>query len=125
VKSSLTPDERIGLIKKALHYAGDYDDWEDILGGLTDGRYQIFENAGGSVITQVVHRPRKNYLNCFIVGGRMPDVFDLVPAMQDYARLNDCDSIQSAGRRGWERVIPQLGWKITGTTFRKELGDAK
>ncbi len=124
MKSSLTPDQRIGLIKKALHYAGDYDTWEDVLQGLTEGRYQIFENNDGSIITEIIQRPKKRYLNCWILGGRLPGVLDLVPAMERHAADNNCAELMAFGRRGWDRVLPQRGWKITGSAFLKEIKDA-
>jgi hypothetical protein len=121
----MTPAEKIARIKKALHYAGDYHAWDDVLEGLNSGRYQIFDNDSGCIVTEIIQLPKKRYLNCWLLGGELPHVLDLVPDMERHALSNDCPELMAFGRRGWERVLPKMGWKITGTTFSKEARNAQ
>lgn len=123
--NALTPDQKIARIKKALHYAGDYHTWDDVVDKLEIGHAQIFDGDDGCIITEIIQLPRKRYLNCWLLGGRLPEVLDLVPAMERHALANDCTELMAFGRRGWDRVLPQRGWKITGSTFSKEAKNAE
>lgn len=120
----LTPEQKADRLKKALRYAGGYHTWEDVLVGLIGGKYQMFDGPDGSIITEIVALPRKRYLNCWLLGGRLPEVLDLVPEIEKHAAANDCAELMAFGRRGWDRVLPQHGWRITGSTFAKDLTDA-
>ena len=120
----MTPEQKIERIKKALHYAGDYHTWDDVVEGLKSGRYQIFDNASGCIVTEIIQLPRGRYLNCWLLGGELPHVLDLVPDMQRHAVVNDCSKLMAFGRRGWGKVLPAMGWRITGTTFEKDASDA-
>jgi hypothetical protein len=121
----MTPDQKIARLKKALHYAGDYHTWEDVVAKLNSGQAQIFDVDEGCAVTEIIQLPRKRYLNCWLVGGRLPAVLDLVPAMERHGLANNCSDLMAFGRRGWERILPQRGWKITGSTFLKELKNAE
>lgn len=120
----LTPQEKIERIEKALHYAGDYHTWHDVLEGLQSGRFQIYDNDDGSIISEVIQLPRGRYLNAWIAGGRLPGILDNVPEMVEVARENDCRQIVAFGRRGWSKVLPKYGWKEIGAVFSKDVTDA-
>ena len=120
----MTPEEKIARLKKALRYAGDYHGWDDVLRGLNSGYYQFFENDNGCLVTEIVQLPRKRYLNIWLAGGKLDDVLSLVPQTEKHAIQNDCTELMAFGRRGWDRVLPQRGWRITGSTFAKDVGNA-
>ena len=121
----LTPQQKVRLLEKALHYAGDYHTWDDVVAGLREGRQQIFDGPSGSIVTEIVQLPRKRFVHCWLLGGRLPEVLDLVPEIEKHAIANDCAELMASGRRGWDRVLPRHGWQITGSTFRKEIGHAQ
>ena len=120
----LTPDQKIERIEKALHYAGDYHAWPDVQEGLMAGKYQIFDSDDGACVTEIIQLPRGRYLNVWIVGGRLPGVMELVPAMIRAARDNDCRQLVAFGRRGWKKVLPEYGWKEIGVVFAKDVTNA-
>lgn len=120
----MTPDQKIARIKKALHYAGDYHSWDDVVEGLEKGAYQIFDNDDGAVITEIIQLPKGRYLNVWIAGGRLPGIMETVPKMEKLARAEGCKQLVAFGRRGWAKVLPKYGWKEIGVVFARDVTNA-
>jgi hypothetical protein len=125
VKSEpLTPDQKIARIKKALHFAGDYHTWEDVVDGLESGRYQIFDNDDGALIGEIIQLPRGKYYNAWIAGGRLPGIMKNVQQMEKTAHKHGCKQLVAYGRRGWAKVLPKYGWKEIGVVYSKDVSNA-
>lgn len=120
----LTPDQKIERIKKALHYAGDYHTWDDVVDGLESGRYQIFDNADGALIGEIMQLPKGRYYSAWLAGGRLPGVMKNVPAMEKLARKEGCKQMIMTGRMGWDRVLPKYGWTKIGVVYSKDVSNA-
>lgn len=119
----MTPDQKLERIKKALS-RGNNPDWEEVRAGLVDGRYQFFENDHGVCITEVVQAKRKRYLQCWIVAGELPGVMELQDTVEKHALNSSCAFMTTTARLGWEKVLPQFGWKKARTIFTKDLSHA-
>ena len=117
----LTPDEKMARIAHALKRGGDTHTLQDVLRGLTDGKYQLFENDDGVCVTEVMEAPNGRYLHCWIVAGRLPGVMQLQGVVERHARAQSCKFMSTTGRHGWKSVLPQYGWKPVMTVFTKEL----
>jgi hypothetical protein len=117
VKSSLTPDQKIALIREACRRGGGTHDWDDYQEGIIDGKYQIFDSDHGVCITEILQAPRKRYLQCWVVAGQLPEVMALQKQVDRHALTNDCEVEMTIGRVGWDRVLPHYGWKKTGSVF--------
>ena len=115
----LTPDQKITRLKKALDAAGGYDTWEDVQDGLHEKKYQIFDSADGAIITEIIKRPKGNFLNVWIAAGRLPGIMKMVPRMEKMARADGCKQMVAFGRLGWDRVLPKFGWKKIGVVYAK------
>lgn len=120
----LTPDQKVERIKKALHYAGDYHTWENVVDGLEDGRFQIFDNDDGTIITEVISLPGGRFLNAWIAGGRLPGIMKNIPDMEKTARRNNCRQMIAFGRTGWDKVLPKYGWTKIGVVYAKDITNA-
>lgn len=120
---ALPPAEIIKRIKKALVLGGGTHTWEDIEIGLQEGRYQIFWNDFGACITEICKTPQLLYLNCFIVAGKLPEVMDLHPQVEDFAKSMGCKYMQTSARMGWKTVLPHFGWKNTRAVFVKDVSN--
>lgn len=58
-------------------------------------------------------------LNVFAVAGDMQDVFSAEPMVMEIARYNNCERLELHGRKGWERVLRDRGWKFESVTMHK------
>lgn len=110
------------LIKKALDdcYTAD-----DILKGLVFEKFQLFiswENkVESAVITEVAQYPQKKILRYFLAGGNNINNWlePIQEKIEKFAKLNNCNSIEVAGRKGWARKLKGYEQKIY--LFSKEL----
>ena len=119
--NGLPPDEIVQRIEKALKHGGDTHTWDDIRQGLIDGHFQIHWNNGGVAVTQLHIYPRKKTLHWFLAAGDMQAVLDLQPTVRQFARENGCTALTLTGRRGWERVLPDHGWRHTHSVLMFDL----
>ena len=110
------------LIKKALDdcYTSD-----DILKGLVFEKFQLFiswENkVESAVVTEVAQYPQKKILRYFLAGGNNINNWlePIQEKIEKFAKLNNCNSIEVAGRKGWARKLKGYEQKIY--LFSKEL----
>ena len=110
------------LIKKALDdcYTAD-----DILKGLVFEKFQLFiswENkVESAVVTEVAQYPQKKILRYFLaVGNNINNWLEPIQEkIEKFAKLNNCNSIEVAGRKGWARKLKGYEQKIY--LFSKEL----
>ena len=109
--AKLGPDELQRRLKKALAVGGNTHDPQDIAAAVQRGEMQAWVNGDSLVITEVVHYPRVSVVNIVIAVGRLSEVMSLQPAIEDFARENNCQALRMEGRKGWERVLPHHGWK--------------
>ena len=79
-----------------------------------------------AVITEIVDFPRVRELRIWLVGGRPGTLrswaFEMRDQLEAFARSQRCAVIAGSMRKGWLRIGGE-GWKETGTTFEKALGD--
>ena len=110
------------LIKKALDdcYTAD-----DILKGLVFEKFQLFiswENkVESAVVTEVAQYPQKKILRYFLAGGNNINNWlePIQEKIEKFAKLNNCNSIEVAGRKGWARKLKGYEQKVY--LFNKEL----
>ena len=110
------------LIKKALD---DCYTTDDILKGLVFEKFQLFiswENkVESAVVTEVAQYPQKKILRYFLAGGNNINNWlePIQKKIEKFAKLNNCNSIEVAGRKGWARKLKGYEQKIY--LFSKEL----
>ena len=49
----LTPEEKMAKIARALKHGGGTHSLQDVLDGLLEGKYQLFENDDGVCVTEI------------------------------------------------------------------------
>ena len=119
----LTPEEKMAKIARALKHGGGTHSLQDVLDGLLEGKYQLFENDDGVCVTEIMEAPQARYLHCWIVAGRLPGVMQLQDAVERHALTNSCRFLSTAARAGWKTVLPEFGWKASKIVFTKELAN--
>ena len=103
------------LIKKALD---DTYTARDFLDGLVKNAFQLFisweDKVESAVITEVIQYPQKKVCRYFLAGGSNMNNW-LEPIQQEiekFAKYNQCDAIEVAGRKGWLRKLKGYEQKI-------------
>lgn len=110
------------LIKKALDdcYTAD-----DILKGLIKNSFQLFiswnKKLESAVVTEVAQYPQKRICRYFLAGGsNMNNWLEPIQTeIEKFAKLNNCQAIEVAGRKGWARKLKGYEQKIY--LFSKEI----
>jgi len=105
-------------VQKALDYDKAFD-FSDINKLVEKGKLKIFQNKDGVLITHLVPYPKKKILSILLGAGTLDKVLSLVPKVEDYAKENGCTELIFAGRKGWEKVLPD--WKFKNIMMKKSL----
>tara|TARA_R110000824_G_scaffold77051_2_gene194989 strand:- start:306 stop:695 length:390 start_codon:yes stop_codon:yes gene_type:complete len=110
------------LIKKALD---DCYTTDDILQGLANNSFQLFiswnNKVESAVVTEVAQYPQKKILRYFLAGGNNLNNWleSIQETIEKFAKHNNCNSIEVAGRKGWAKKLKGYEQKIY--LFSKEL----
>jgi len=108
-------------IENALAYSGGTHEFVDIVQGVLSGHMQLWHGESGCAVTEITVYPRKKFLHVFLAGGDMDQILDFEESAETFAKLNNCDGLTLAGRKGWARVHRDRGWKEQFVTLSKEL----
>jgi|TARA_R100001460_G_scaffold65215_1_gene105535 hypothetical protein len=98
---------------------------DDLREKIADGRNQLWviDNGAASAITSVVSYPQHKCVKVTYLGGdNMKDWFvPFVEKIEEFGRSQGCKFIETAGRKGWERMCKPLGAKLEFIVLRKAL----
>jgi len=108
-------------IENALMYSGGTHEFIDIVNGVLSGTMQLWAGERGCAVTEITVYPRKKILHVFLAGGDMEQILDFQESAAEFARINKCDSMTIAGRRGWTRVLDKHDWEESFCVMSKEL----
>lgn len=97
-------------IEAALKHGGGTHTFEDVVQMLYEGRAQAWVNGDSIAITEIVYFPRKRALHCFLAGGNMREIIEMMPSAAQFGADHGCTDFTIAGRRGWQRVLRRYGW---------------
>jgi hypothetical protein len=110
-----------GHIERALAHSGGTHIFEDVYESVMLGRMQLWENNDSMLITEIVVYPRKKTLHIFLASGTMDDVLDVLPSVEAWGRIQGCEAVTFAGRKGWLRVMTKRGYSSTLAVMEKGL----
>ena len=86
------------------------------------GTYQVWFGAGCCAVTEIADYPKAKALVVVHGGGDMAEMLDeLEPAMCAFARAQGCTLIMGTGRKGWERVTANRGYRFGWLTMVKPI----
>ena len=120
------------LIRQALdHGHGDLS-WQDVMKKLSEGRMQLWlasepedgdMNVLAAMVTEVKVYPQQKVANIVLLAGDGFDRWvDYLSVVEAWAIAQGCAELRMEGRRGWERVLPRLGFEHRFTVMGKKLG---
>ena len=108
-------------IESALAEGGGTHDFSDICEAVATGAMQLWPAPRACAITEIIRYPRKKVLHIFLAAGNMNQIVDMDESATHFARMNGCDAVTIAGRRGWKRVLSGNGYQEFLTTLSKEV----
>ena len=75
----------------------------------------------GLVVTEIIQRPLQRCLNMRIMTGRHREKWQhLIKHIEDFAWLNNCDSLELIARPGWKKVLKPFGYTETHVLLEKK-----
>jgi hypothetical protein len=108
-------------IESALAYSGGTHEYKDIVDGVLSGHMQLWSGDSGCAVTEITVYPSRKILHVFLAGGDMDQILDFEESAIKFAKMNGCDAMTLAGRKGWARVHRDRGWKEQFVTLMKEF----
>lgn len=108
-------------LQDALDYAGNTHDLSDVKVGINAGHYHFWPASDGAIVTEIIEYPKFSVLHAWLVGGKLEQIIDMIPALVDFGRLVGCSKLTGCGRAGWVRALKAQGFNGIMTTVSKEL----
>lgn len=110
-----------GHIERALEHSGGTHTFEDVYESVLLGHMQLWENGDSMAITEIVVYPRKKTLHIFLASGTMEGVQAMLQSAEEWGKLQGCEAVTFAGRKGWRKVMNKRGFRETLTVMEKGL----
>jgi hypothetical protein len=116
------------FIRKATDECDGRFEPEDVLAEVVAGHAHLWvvwneetRRPEAAMTTKIIQFPRKRVCLVQFTGGEnMPAwVDEWMEAVQRYARECGCASLETVGRRGWARIVPDV--KVLATNLIKDL----
>lgn len=126
----LVPVDEVGLVwssvapvlAKAIGRDDGRRSLHSVLRQLVSGDNQLWVvgESLGVVVTAILHYPHRRVLRVeWLAGERFDEWAHLIGVLEDWAREQQCSSVEIAGRMGLARVFRKFGFEITGFEGRK------
>ena len=119
------------FIRKGLEYAhGEMDEqsiYEKVSQGLMEA-WVVLEGATDPyavLATELIIHPCNRVVRVVLCGGEHLDKWmdAFLSVMDDYARRWNADGIEVIGRKGWERILKDKGYRYAYTGLLKEVSE--
>jgi hypothetical protein len=73
------------------------------------------------VVTEFINYPQVTNLRVIFLSGDDEDWAYGMSVFEDFARINKCHDVEVLGRKGWERVLKDRGFKLNHITLSKRI----
>jgi hypothetical protein len=117
-----------GWIVSALNHGGVFLVPEQVWSALLLGQMTLWlavdeqEQVHACAVTQVIQYPRVKACNWIVVGGReMDDWLHLRDAIEQHAKAQGCEAMESVSRPGMVKRIREFGYLPLVSIMRKAL----
>lgn len=113
-------------IDDALEHAWGYNS-SDVLQKLMEGTCMLWViekdyDLKGAVVTEVVCYPRCKTLHIWLTGGAdFQEWKECIAELEMYAKYQNCQLIEAAGRPGLQRLLKDLGFNVPRVLAAKKV----
>lgn len=111
----------VNLLQKAIDRGLPTHTPQDILDACYRGEMRLWIHPSGEtvVVTSVHEFPRMRLAKIDYVAGKMEQVMEMKPYVEEWARENGATVVLAGGRKGWVRVLDD--YRVLATQVFKEL----
>ena len=119
-----------GLLTKAIDRSQGESNLTDYLRKILNAHAQCWavidhnNNIVGAGITEFLQYSQHKTLHIVaFAGSNFEEQSKVFPTVEEFAKINDCKSIEQWGRPGWAKVLPKYvpGFKQAYVVMRKDL----
>jgi hypothetical protein len=97
-------------------------DWVSVVDAAQRGECQFLQVDGAVAITALVSSGPFKTCQIMAVAGDLSTMAALDAKVEEWARENGCQAIETVGRKGWSRIPPPApGFEVVGVKYRKTL----
>ena len=100
----------------------------DIYDFVMDGTWMLWvcqipdtEEITSVIVTEFIRYPQVCNLRVIFLSGDDEDWAYGMTVFEDFARINTCHEVEVLGRKGWERVLKDQGFKLNHITLSKRI----
>jgi hypothetical protein len=108
-------------IADALKYSGGTHTPVDVAESILKGKMQLWPGEEACAVTEIVVYPNKKVLHVFLAAGKMENIVDMQKSAEEWGKAQGCTAMTIAGRKGWSRVLKDVGYEEKFVTLAKEL----
>lgn len=109
-------------IAAALEFGRDTHSLNDVLAEVLAGEAQFWPGERSAVVTEMHEHPRLRAVHLWLCGGDLTELVEgMLPAIEAWARANNCSRLSTCGRKGWDRVLKPKGFEPAFHVAIKEL----
>lgn len=99
------------LIESALKYQDEHD-LDSIKREIFLKQAQLWEGEKSVIVTQIEEYPKIKKCRIWIAAGDMVELVEkMLPAVEKWAKKENCYAIGVVGRKGWSRVLLDKGYE--------------
>lgn len=114
-----TPADVIGLLEEALSYSGGTHTLEDVFDQIERGDATLFRAENAVIVAELRDTPQMRVVHFWLAAGKLGAVKALSDRVLEWARGEGCTRATLAGRRGWERALPD--WSVELVLMGREV----
>lgn len=108
-------------IEAALAHGPALESIGDVERLISAGQYHFWPAEQSAVITEFVQYPNAKALMIRHAGGDLKELKSLRPSIEAFAKANGCELLAAEGRKGWERVFRNDGYRFAWAMYLKDL----
>mgnify|MGYP000017541682 FL=1 len=109
------------LLESALIHGGGTHTYEDVLDAIILGDMIFWPAEKSCMVTEIVQYPRLRALHVFLAAGDLDEIKDMESSLISFAKSIKCSTLSMSGRKGWERALKSIGYKVAHTTLVKQI----
>lgn len=109
--SHRSPDDIMRLLERVVKRFPDNEALDGFMDKVRDGIYQVFPVGVDSVMVGQIHG---DTVDIVAAAGNIDELLNFEPSFCSWYCDRGFKDFSLRGRRGWQRVLPELGWVHTG-----------
>jgi hypothetical protein len=113
-------------IQRALDVGMGTHEFDDVIAGCLDGRYQAWEGERSLVVTEIVEYPRLKAVHAWLAAGDLDEIFGpIMQRVEAFGRANGCVRLTGNGRHGWTRAGKAVGFECPWSVISKDISEGE